>query len=161
MKYILEMLEKLSLLEKENADDPASGEDILNNVVRSVKRSLSLSENTTLPTRKSRKEALYKLYSNSGSFDREPLSKGRRHSTSRIARLETSGSRETTKHREGVSFFDIAKDKLLSRSNDSKDLIAESVARKLEARHKAMKDLTRAETVSFIRTKYNICKKIS
>ena len=158
MKFILDMIERLKLTDEDKENGNPTFEDVFDDIIRSIKQRLSFSDQTTASTRNSRKEALYRLYSSGHSSKRGPLSNRRRHS---IEGFECSGTQaanvsDLTQKRQEAFDFDIVKDKVLPQAGRSKESLAESVARKIEARKKAVKKLTRSQTVAVIRTKYNL-----
>ena len=160
MKFIVDALERLTVNDNEKDNDTCKEEtnfdDILDDVMRSIRGRFSLTNKTSPSDRKSRKDSLYKLYSSRRSLDESFLNKRRRHSA--VGTTSSDLCKDVREQRFGTSIIAELKDRRLSRAQHSRALISESVARKLEARKEATKTLTRAETVAMIRTKYRISK---
>ena len=158
MKFIVDALERLTVNdnEKDSDKEETNIDDILDDVMRSIRGRFSLANKTSPSDRKSRKDSLYKLYSSRRSLDESFVNKRRRHSA--VGTTSSDLCKDVREQRFGTSIIAELKDRKLSRAQHSRALISESVARELEARKEATKTLTRAETVAMIRTKYNISK---
>ena len=157
MNNVLELLGQMmsSKTTGENEESDEIGE-VMHSMVRSVKRRMSSVGSIASTTRQSRKEALYNLYS-SEKTERPHLSSDKRRHTCTSAGLNSSVKeflfqREKTKRSDTGSVLDLAKEKLLPRSKPLSDVVANKVA----ARKKEMKTLTRAQTVAFMKIKYNL-----
>lgn len=155
MNNVLELLGQMmsSKTTGENEESDEIGE-VMHSTVRSVKRRMSSVGSIASTARQSRKEALYNLYS-SEKTERPHLSSDKRRHTCTSAGLNSSVKeflfqREKTKRSDSV--LDLAKEKLLPRSKPLSDVVANKVA----ARKKEMKTLTRAQTVAFMKIKYNL-----
>lgn len=161
MKYICDMLEKLSLAKaNDNDNNDASLEEMFDDLMRSVRRRFSSGhEHATTVSTECRKEALYNLYSNEKSGHKER----RRHSLAAVENTEsekniTCMDAKQQRRSEG-SLMDVAKSKLSS-NHRSRESVPETVARKLAERKKEIGHLTRPQTIQLMRIKYDLNKKI-
>ena len=164
MRYILDILEKLSLTKDNDSenDNEASLEEMFDDLMRSVRRRFSSGgEHITTVPRKCRKDAMSSLYSShktlSGAHRRRRSLEDLKNVESKLGTLKCNDVKQ--QRRSDGSLIDVVKSKLLAMQHGSKESVSEAVARKLAERKRDYKVLTRPQTIRLMKMKYNLDKK--